>query len=49
MRLRSSEATNLKVTLKKIIHDVVNRALSSDQDDDHDVREAYQMTKLRRG
>lgn len=38
VRLRSPEATNLKVTLKKIIHDVVNRAASSDLEEGHDVR-----------
>lgn len=38
VRLRSSEATNLKATLKKIIHDVVSRASTEDEDDGYDVR-----------
>jgi origin recognition complex subunit 3 len=38
VRLRSSEATNLKVTLKKIIHDVMSRVSTDDEDDGYDVR-----------
>jgi hypothetical protein len=43
VRLRSSEATNLKVTLKKIIHDVVRSVPSGgeageDEDEDEDLQ-----------
>jgi origin recognition complex subunit 3 len=34
VRLRSSEATSLKTTLKKIIRDVTNPASAADEEDD---------------
>ncbi len=44
VRFRSSEATNLKATLKKIIRDVTNRSVEDEEDEDDGLQVARRQT-----